>query len=90
MAFSDPLIPGKLYYLTTHSEYSCEVYEYPDHPDKDHEESLVGEIGLLDKFVYLGKSPEEGVELVLLADGTTGWMDVWWEYHHFGEVVTEE
>ncbi|TXH09599.1 MAG: hypothetical protein E6R04_07765 [Spirochaetes bacterium] len=88
MAFSDPLIPGKLYYLTTNSEHYCIVFEYP--PDREeHEDCLVGEIGILDTFLYLGQSPE-GLELVLLADGTTGWMDVWWEYHHFGEVVTEE
>lgn len=85
MIFSEPLIPGKLYYLTTNSEYSCPVYEYPERNYM----KVVGVIGLLDKFVYLGTSPQR-LELVLLTDGTFGWMDAWWKYHHFSEVVTEE
>lgn len=90
MMFSDPLIPGKLYYLTTHSKYNIRVYQYPHSKNKTRDEDeLVNEISVLDSFVYLGKSPE-GLELVLLGDGTFGYMDVWCEYHHFKEVVTTE
>lgn len=43
----------------------------------------------LTALFILAKSPE-GLELVLLGDGTFGYMDVWCEYHHFKEVVTTE
>lgn len=87
MMFSDPLVPGKLYYLTTHSKRSVEVYKFPEDPT---EEELVGEIDILDCFVYLGRDSAEGLELVLLTNGVSGWMDVWWSEHHFSEVVTEK